>query len=202
MKEFWNSLLTEKSWKLLQNLKKKYDFIVIGGWAVYLLTRQLKSKDIDILVDIGELQKLKQEDLIKNNRLKKYELKFEEVDVDIYVSYFSKFVIPVEEIKNYILKIEGFKIICPEALLILKQAAELDRRNSMKGEKDKIDIISLMFFSEIDFKKYKTILERYSVKNYLENLKNLVLNFKDYNALELNPREFKLKKSAILKKIK
>ena len=42
MTEFWNSLLTEKSWNLLIEIKKKYDFILIGGWAVYLLTRQQK----------------------------------------------------------------------------------------------------------------------------------------------------------------
>ena len=49
-KEFWNSLLTEKSWEILQELRKNYDFILIGGWAVYLLTKQKKSKDIDIVI--------------------------------------------------------------------------------------------------------------------------------------------------------
>ncbi len=63
--QFWNSLLTEKSWKILHELKKGYSFIVIGGWAVYLLTRQQKSKDIDILVSILELAKFKTEDLRK-----------------------------------------------------------------------------------------------------------------------------------------
>src|SRR3989344_8031754 len=117
--EYWNSQLTEKSWKLLQELVKKYNFILIGGWAVYLLTKQQKSKDIDIVVDIAELQKLKQENLIKNDRLKKYEIKLEEIDVDIYLSYFSKLTIPAEEIKNYSIKIEGLNVASPEALLIL-----------------------------------------------------------------------------------
>ena len=49
--EFWNSTLTEKSWKILLQLKeKKFDFIVIGGWAAYLWTSLHKSKDIDIAV--------------------------------------------------------------------------------------------------------------------------------------------------------
>jgi len=51
-KEFWNSLLTEKSWEILQELRKDYNFILIGGWAVYLLTKQKKSKDIDIVIGL------------------------------------------------------------------------------------------------------------------------------------------------------
>jgi len=47
--EFWNSFLTEKSWEILQKLKKQHKFILIGGWAIYLLTNQQKSKDIDII---------------------------------------------------------------------------------------------------------------------------------------------------------
>ncbi|MEK6868552.1 MAG: hypothetical protein AABX98_07040 [Nanoarchaeota archaeon] len=60
--EFWNSLLTEKSWKILQDLKKeKFRFIVIGGWAAYLWTQQHKSKDIDII-----LPELKDLTILKN----------------------------------------------------------------------------------------------------------------------------------------
>ena len=62
--EFWNSLLTEKSWNILQELKKEnFRFIVIGGWAMYLWTKQHKSKDIDIILpaikDLEFLKKLK-----------------------------------------------------------------------------------------------------------------------------------------------
>ena len=119
--EFWNSQLIEKSWEVLQDLKKKYDFILIGGWAIYLWTKQQKSKDIDIVVSISELQKLKQENLSKNDNLRKYEIKRGEIDVDIYVSHFSKLIIPPEYIENYISKIEGFSVISKEALLVLKQ---------------------------------------------------------------------------------
>jgi hypothetical protein len=198
MKDFWNSQLTEKSFELLQSLKKKYKFILIGGWAVYLWTKQQKSKDIDIAVDIKELQLLKQENLLKNDRLKKYEIKTGEIDIDIYVSYFSRFTIPVEDLKRYSSKTEGFNVASPEALLILKQGAEIERRNSIKGEKDKIDILSLLFFSDIDLKKYKIILEKYSLKNYITELVSILKNFKDYNVLSLTPREFKTKKEKLL----
>ncbi len=42
-KEYWNSLITEKSWKILQEIKKEHEFILIGGWAAYLLAKQQKS---------------------------------------------------------------------------------------------------------------------------------------------------------------
>lgn len=200
--EFWNSLLTEKSWNLLKEIRKKYDFILIGGWAVYLWTKQQKSKDIDIVVDINELQKLKQEQLIKNDRLKKYEIKSGEIDIDIYVPYFSKLTIPAEDIKNYSAELEGFNVISREALLVLKQGAEIERRNSSKGEKDKIDIVSILFFSGINFKTYSGILKKYRLDAYLNNLTALLKSFKEYNSLNLNPREFKIKKEKILKELR
>ena len=73
--EFWNSDLTEKSWKILREFKKDHNFVLIGGWATYLWARRQKSKDIDIVVEIDELQKLKNEGLSKNDNLKKYEIK-------------------------------------------------------------------------------------------------------------------------------
>ena len=148
--KFWNSLLTEKSWKILQDFGKKYDFILIGGWATYLWAKQQKSKDIDIVVEIKELQKLKAESLSKNDRLKKYEIKIEDIDIDIYVSHYSKLTIPPEDLKKYAKKIEGFKVLSPEALMILKQGAYEDRKNSLKGEKDLVDIMSLIFSSDFD----------------------------------------------------
>lgn len=48
--QFYNDIITQKSFAYLQILKKKYDFILIGGWAVFLYSRSLKSKDIDIII--------------------------------------------------------------------------------------------------------------------------------------------------------
>ena len=200
--EFWNSQLIEKSWEVLQDLKKKYDFILIGGWAIYLWTKQQKSKDIDIVVSISELQKLKQENLSKNDNLRKYEIKRGEIDVDIYVSHFSKLIIPPEYIENYISKIEGFSVISKEALLVLKQGEEIERRNSPKGEKDKIDIMSLLFFSDINFNVYKAILKKYSLEHFIDSLISILKAFKDYNSINLTPREFKKTKENILRNLK
>jgi len=72
----------------MQDLKKeKFRFIVIGGWAIYLWTGQHKSKDVDIIIpDFKELESLNKRYILKkNDRLKKYEIKIEEIDIDIYL---------------------------------------------------------------------------------------------------------------------
>ena len=121
--EFWNSLLTEKSWNYLQQLaKKKFHFVLIGGWAAYLWTKLHKSKDIDIVLkNVADLEAIKKEYVLnKNDNLKKYEIKFEEIDVGVYVPYFSKLAIPVEDIPTYATKVENISVVMPEILLLLK----------------------------------------------------------------------------------
>lgn len=201
-REFWNSQLTEKSWKLLQEIRRKYEFILIGGWATYLWTKQQKSKDVDIVVSLNELQKLKQEDLRKNDSLKKYEIKFGEIDLDIYLEYYSKLTIPTQDIKKYVCEIEGFNVISRETLIILKQGAEIDRGNSVKGEKDRVDIISIMLFANPDYNTYFKILKEYSKEDYLDKLANILKSFKDYNMVGLTPGEFKKKKEKILEELR
>src|SRR3989338_1277162 len=202
--EFWNSTLTEKSWNILLEINKKpFKFIVIGGWAAYLWTKLHKSKDLDIVLkDMQDLDYLKQNYAIKkNDNLKKYEISFEEIDVDIYVPFFSKLSIPVNDIKNYTTKIEGIEVVSSELLLILKQGAEFDRAGTIKGNKDQIDIIALICFTNVDFKKYNDILKKYKLEHFRARLKQIIINYKDIKYLDLNPRQFKLKKEELLKKI-
>ena len=199
-REYWNSLLTEKSWQILQDLRREYNFILIGGWAVYLFTKQQKSKDIDIVVGINELEKLKGRGLGKNDNLKKYEIKKEEIDVDIYVEHYSKLAIPVEDIKNYTAKIEGFEVVKAELLILLKQAAFKSRENSIKGEKDKIDIVSLALFADIDLDLYIKIAKKYKLEEFVDELKKVINSFNDYHSLELTLQELKrMKNDFILK---
>lgn len=185
---YYHDIMTEKSWKFLQKMKRRYKFILIGGWAVHCYTKALKSKDIDIICDYETLQKLKTDyELIKNERLKKYEVHQGEFDIDIYVPFFSELGLPVEDLQKMTNIKEGFILITSEALLILKQKAHRDRAQSLKGEKDKIDIISLLY-NGIDIKKYKTLIKKYGLKDYLSELKILLqkthavpeLNLKDH----------------------
>lgn len=69
---FYHDLITEKSWQTVQDLRKEYNFILIGGWAVFLYTQALKSKDIDVVMEYRELEKLRLNFAVsKNDRLKK-----------------------------------------------------------------------------------------------------------------------------------
>ncbi len=202
--EFWNSLLTEKSWNKLQDLKKKnFKFILIGGWAAYLYTGQHKSKDIDIIVpDFKGLDFLKREyHLIKNDNLKKYEIKMEEIDIDIYLPYYSKLTIPLEDAIHETKTVLGFEVVSPEVFLILKQGAELDRRDSVKGQKDRIDIVTLLCYTKVDFNKYIDLLQKYKLGSFFKRLKEIIKTFKDIEHLNLNHKEYSRIKNKILKEL-
>jgi len=197
--EFYHDLITEKSFKILQDLRRKFDFILIGGWAVFLYTKALKSKDIDIVIDYKELEKFKKEfDISKNERLKKYEAKIEEIDIDIYLPYFSNIGLPVEEIKNYVQSVEGFTIPTPEILLVLKSYILRERKGTTKGRKDLIDIFSLFSQKMINWQKYKEIIEKYNLQKLKEELRNTVSSQGAIPELNLlNHRIAQLKKEVL-----
>jgi len=182
--EYWNDRITEESWEKLILLKTKVEFVLIGGWASYLYTKLMKSRDIDIIVDYDALEKINTlYGLIKNDRLKKYEIKVGRVDVDIYVPYFSKLPIPPEDLlKRFTVNLAGFRTVTPEALLILKMGAYADRRDSVKGHKDAVDILGLLLFSGINVEDFKKILLEYDLKSYVNMLLSL-LNSTDQRTL-------------------
>lgn len=204
--EFWSELLTKASWKKLTQLSKEIRFTLIGGWAAYLWTGLHKSKDIDIIVDYEDLLNLQQTyRLEKNDRLKKYEIKFDKFDIDIYLPGYSKLAIPAEDLKNeYSTKIEGITTVIPEALLILKQGAEIERRNTIKGKKDAIDILTLLIHAPFNFKRYKELLSRYKKEEYIEELATVIRNFddRDIKYLNIDFIAFKKWKSKILEELK
>lgn len=148
MADFYNDLVTAKSWQTLQNLKRQINFVLIGGWAVWLYTHSLKSKDIDIIVDYDQLGKLRTlYPLIKNERLAKYEARNEEVQIDIYLPHYSQIGIPTEEIVEETQTIDTFLVPKIETLLTLKLYVYNQRKLSPKGQKDRLDILSLLLFS-------------------------------------------------------
>jgi len=198
--EYWNEQLTKASWKKLQEISKLYDFILIGGWAIFLWTGKHKSKDIDIVVDFKTLEQLKQDfTMIKNDRLKKYEIRFDKFDIDIYVPFYSQLAIPLEKIRA--VRVQGIKTASPEQLLILKQGAEIKRRYSIKGKKDAIDILTLLIYADIDIGKYKKLLEEYGIRNYLSELKRVIKEFsaKDIKFLDMDLKAFRDWQKSFLK---
>lgn len=200
--EFYHEIITEKSFKILQDLKRQFDFILIGGWAVFLYARTLKSKDIDIIVDYSQLAKLKRTlDVSKNERLKKYEAKIEEVDIDIYLPHYSNIGFPIEEIKNYFQSVEGFKVPLPEVLLILKTYVWNQRKNTPKGKKDLIDIFSILSKDVIDWGKYKRLIEKYNLAEIDQQLKEIILSTKSISELNLLNHQMSRLKKKILSKL-
>jgi len=202
MPEFYHDLITEKSFKILQELKRKFNFILIGGWAIFLYTKALKSKDIDIIIDYDELEKFKKEfSIYKNERLKKYEAKLEEVDIDIYLPFFSDLGFPIEEIKNFVQSIEGFKVPIPEILLILKIKTYSERKGTTKGQKDLIDIFSLLKEEKIDWKLYKDLIKKFNLSEINEKLKNLISLQKAIPELNILNHQIAKLKRKILKNL-
>lgn len=199
MAEYYQNLITEKSFKLLKQLKSQYQFILIGGWAVFFYTHSLKSKDIDIIIDFKELNKFKEkQDVFKNDRLKKYEISFGEFDVDIYLLFYSQFCLPVEVIQKHITSLEGFTVPQPEVLLILKQQAYRERRGSIKGEKDKLDILTLLDKVALDFRFYVKLSSDYQLSDFKGDLITLLKETSEAKELNLNKHQFsQLKKQVI-----
>jgi hypothetical protein len=182
---YYHDLITDKSWQYLQELKKHYRFTLIGGWAVYLYAKTLKSKDIDFICDYETLEKLKTAyELIKNDRLKKYEIKQGEFDIDIYTPFFSDLGIPAEELEKMRHERDGFSVLSKEALLILKQRAYSDRMGTAKGEKDRLDILALLI-SGVDFKKYTDLLIRFNLVHLDKQLLKLIAGTREAPELGL-----------------
>jgi hypothetical protein len=203
--EFWNDSITKRSWDELLSLSKKYDFIVIGGWAAYLWIGIHKSKDIDIVVEYDLLNQLRQDfDLVKNERLNKYEIKMGEFDLDIYLPGYSKLSFPVEKIREHVQTVKGLKVPVPEALVILKQGAEKERRGSIKGKKDLIDIITILIHSGFSIKKYLSLLDSLSIKGFEKELETelSLFNTDDIRYIGIDFNQFAKWKKAFLKELK
>ena len=199
---FYHDLTTDQSFKFLQRLKKDYDFILIGGWAVYLYSHSLKSKDIDVIVDYDELAKMKENyDVFKNDRLKKYEIKTGEFDVDIYLPHYSDLGVDIEKIKINAIVCEGFRVPELETLLLLKFYAYESRRGSIKGQKDELDIFSLAFLPEFDWAKYKNLINESGFSEYHNQFLDLLKRTTRVEELEINDQKMARIRKSILKKI-
>ena len=57
--------------------------------------------------------------------------------------------------------------------------------------------LSLIMIDVDHFKKYNDILKKYKLEHFRARLKQIIINFKDIKYLDLNPRQFKLKKEEL-----
>lgn len=197
--QYYHDLITQKSWQLLQNLKKKYDFVLIGGWAVYLYCQTLKSKDIDLILDYPMLEKLKEEfPVTKNDRLKKYEAKTEETDIDIYLPYYSELGLPADEAIKMTTILGNFKVPQMEVMTILKAKAFQGRKDSVKGRKDILDLVSLLRLEAFDFQKLKEIAGKYQKNDLLALMRENIETITKIEELNLNPYQMAQFKKRVL----
>ena len=198
--EYYQQLITEKSFQILQNFKKNSQFILIGGWAVFFYTHSLKSKDIDIIIDFAELENLKKKhEIFKNDRLKKYEIKLETTDIDVYLPFYSELGLPISTIESWTASLEGFIVPKIEILLILKQVAYFGRQGTPKGEKDKIDILSLLNLKAINWQFYEQLLSENNLLKLKQGLIDLLKQTTEVKELNLNQNQMaKLKKEILI----
>lgn len=200
--EFYHNIITEKSFALLSDLKRKFDFILIGGWAVFLYSHSLKSKDIDIIVEFDELPKIQNEyDLFKNERLKKYEIKFQEIDVDIYVPHYSFLGVEIAAVKDTIMSREGFKLPALEMLFLLKLFVWQERRGTLKGRKDELDLLGLVFLPEFNFQKYLDFVNELKFQEYHQKFIALIKGAESVKELNINNYQMSKKKKQILSEV-
>lgn len=180
--DYYRDTVTDESWKLLTALAGVFSFTLIGGWAVWLHTRALKSKDIDIIIDLPTLGNLRESfDVTKNNRLRKYEIIQGPVQVDIYAPHWSDLGIPFETINANLTTIQGFHVPKSEILLCLKQIAYTSRVGSAKGKKDLLDMVSLLSLPHFSCELYhtlapKTILPLVDILRPLVDIPELSMN--------------------------
>jgi len=174
----WRDEVVERAWHVLGELESLADFVLIGGWGVYLWTRKLKSRDIDIYIDQENFytlqSKLLQRDyaLKRNVRLMKFEALIEDVEVDIYTPFMSNLAVPCLDVFNKRLYslIERFKVAIPEVLLLLKAQATQQRWHAEKGVKDRVDIISLLKFADIKRELLERMLRKYDKQHTLRDI--------------------------------
>ena len=187
---YYHDLVTERSWEALQALRTQCEFILIGGWAAYLYTKALKSKDIDVIVDFPQLAALaKRYRLSKNERLKKYEAVEGEVQIDVYLPHYSELGIPVHLLQRHTRSVEGFTLLHPAYLLALKLHTLADRARTPKGEKDFLDCLTLLHIGAADLEEVTPILKRYRLSGALVTFRTLLGEHRQVPELALNAHQ-------------
>ncbi len=196
---FYHDLITQKSWKELKKLSKTTKFVLIGGWAVYLYAKTLKSKDIDILIEYSEIAKLKKNyDFIKNERLKKYEARRGEIQIDVYLPHYSELGIAVEDLMNQKTSIEGFDVLKKEYLIALKLFTLKARGRTVKGQKDFLDLLSLFITVEVNRNILNNIISKYKLDSSLGFFQEIMNERIEVLEINLNKHSYKKLKEKII----
>ena len=163
-RQFWNEEQTRRSRELLNNLSKEVDFVLIGGWAVFMYARQQMSLDVNIAIAYDSLEYFRRYGIedYKNARIK-YSI-IEGTYVDLFIEDFSDkdMPFPIKTVLDNHLNIEGIKVVDKELLLILKLWGYF-RADQQKIRKDILDVIALLLYGDINLERFRELVESYSI---------------------------------------
>ena len=153
------------------------------------------SYGVPTLPDIMELV------VAEVERLKKYEIKIGEFDVDIYLNHYSDLGIDIAEVKKSARSQEGFLVPSLEILFLLKLFAWENRCGSAKGQKDELDIFSLITQPEFNWEKYQKLVIDFRLKKYYQLFVALLKKTNNIKELAINEQKMAKIKKEILGKI-
>ncbi|MCD6412500.1 hypothetical protein J7K91_02380, partial [bacterium] len=91
-----------------------------------------------------------------------------------------------------------FKVPFPEILLILKINTYFERKGTIKGEKDLLDIFSLISQEKIDWERYQQLIKKYHLEKTNQKLKQILLSVKTLPELNLLNHQISRLKRKIL----
>lgn len=164
VRKYYNDFEADKSMELLKELSTAVDFVLIGGWAVNFYVKMQKSKDVDVVIPAEALAYFKAYGINKHG-INAFYSTIRGITVDIFVQGFSdrELTIPTNRILVAYNTIENVKVIEKEMLMLLKLCGYFSN-DKIKIEKDIIDVVSLLFYGEIDLNKVKRYIEEYNIE--------------------------------------
>jgi hypothetical protein len=155
--------------------------VVIGGWAVYLLTRYHMSRDVDLIMEQKDLWKLRSLVISEGGTekapgLAKYGYRLGQVDLDVYTEEKGDLVPSPAEIlgRRRFIEIEGLRVVEPEILLILKLRAAAERSGGLKGFKDRCDVLALTRSEMVDLDGFAAECRRLEQVELIKRLLRMV----------------------------
>ncbi len=163
-RQFWSAERTNRSLEVLRALPEGLDFVLIGGWAVYLYVGNQKSEDVDIAINLDKL------DFFRKYGIEGYDgttIKYSIINgtrVDLFISGYTDrdLPLPISKIMRDYVVIEGMKVVDRELLLLLKLWGYFGH-DEVKIRKDIIDVVSLVFYGSIGFEKFASYIKEYKV---------------------------------------
>ncbi|MEM4071788.1 MAG: hypothetical protein QXL63_00385, partial [Candidatus Micrarchaeaceae archaeon] len=183
----------KRSRELLNAIAGAVDFVLIGGWAVFMYTRQQMSLDLDIAIGYESLEYFRKYGI---KDYKNISIKYSVIDgtyVDLFIEDFSdrELPFPVRVILNNYTTIEGIKVVNKELLLLLKLWGYL-RADQQKIRKDILDVLALLLYGDIDLEKFKNYIEEYGIP--ADRSVNVLLEYIDkkpqvQDFIDISPKE-------------